>query len=635
MSSFVRHLALFQSRITRAKAEIPPSYDEKDYNLIIADASSSDTSIVSVETIKTSVRVANTNPPEVASKSEHGIAAKLKPTQSSPVDSEYGSQPDIDNKPTPAEPKHKMLRQLRAQLSVKCKRIWHDASGVMRRKNGHPEVKIEEKEEEETEDADDNDASEDEDEDDSGPRCEFDIIEAVEDNTLTELVMSHCNLKDENPHAEVLRRCKGAYNFVAIVNVSCGDETRAYVVRIPGHATLSHWTSEDEYMMEREVQLITHIRNNTSAPVAEVIYYSTNHENALGFPYILMTALPGKPAHSIWHDGDYDNDDLNLIIQRADMPSTATEKKRITFLRSLAGVMAGIQNSSFEQGGMAVFTEGESPLLGPMYSWAGDGSDKARQQKAFRWTSQYALPSLTKHNKEDLTDAHRGAYKFFWLVFNQAVFKPARPETFTIHHNDFNLQNILVDDDGNVTGIIDWDGAFIAPRCMGAAAAPLFLQKDWMPEHLDNLETGPHMAWKTPYYREIYASALMEAGCSDAIYTTKSPIYSAALEAVQQDTMNSMIDLIDKLLRETPHVRVKSLDFRRSLDFGWEDAEDMLMVELAKILEPELPRADLLEEIDAEMILKEWYLAFNLQEDEEDDDETDDDEDDEEDGSSN
>ncbi|KAF2820694.1 hypothetical protein CC86DRAFT_247899, partial [Ophiobolus disseminans] len=134
------------------------------------------------------------------------------------------------------------------------------------------------------------------------PRCDFKIIEAISDELITDLVLKHCGIIGKTCHASVLRRAKGAYNFAAIVSLTCGDESRDYVVRIPGPGTPSHWTSEDEYMMEREVQLITHIRKNTTAPVPDIIDYSKKLENPLGFPYVLMTALPGKNAYSIWYD---------------------------------------------------------------------------------------------------------------------------------------------------------------------------------------------------------------------------------------------------------------------------------------------------------------------------------------------
>jgi hypothetical protein len=158
------------------------------------------------------------------------------------------------------------------------------------------------------------------------------------------------------------------------------------------------------------------------------------------------------------------------------MPSTATEKKRITFLRSLARIMSEIQALSFDKGGMAIFADGAAPTFGPMYTWGPDSSNKARKHTAFRSTQEYfflGMVRLLSRLTAESPPSEDGCQQFFHILMNQAVFKPAAPETFTIHHNDLDLQNILVDDDGNVTGIIDWDAAFIAPRCM--AAGPLFL----------------------------------------------------------------------------------------------------------------------------------------------------------------
>ncbi|KAF2820695.1 hypothetical protein CC86DRAFT_248687, partial [Ophiobolus disseminans] len=168
----------------------------------------------------------------------------------------------------------------------------------------------------------------------------------------------------------------------------------------------------------------------------------------------------------------------------------------------------------------------------------------------------------------------------------------------------FEQSNILVDDDGNVTGIIDWDKAYVAPRFIGAAAAPSFLQKDWLPPYFNNLDNSPHMAWKTPHYREVYAAALMEADNPDAIYTTKSAIYRAAITAIYDLDGGSTYHLIDKLLREIPHVRVQTRDFLGALALSWKDADAMLKIELAKVFEPELPHPRLLEDLDAEMALK-------------------------------
>ncbi|TID26961.1 hypothetical protein E2P81_ATG01421 [Venturia nashicola] len=77
-----------------------------------------------------------------------------------------------------------------------------------------------------------------------------------------------------------------------------------------------------------------------------------------------------------------------------------------------------------------------------------------------------------------------GLIKFLGLLPAQIPrsrpdFSKGRPETFSLAHNDLDWQNILCDDYGNVTGIIDWEGACSRPSSFGWAQVPLFLRRDW------------------------------------------------------------------------------------------------------------------------------------------------------------
>jgi aminoglycoside phosphotransferase (APT) family kinase protein len=543
---------------------------------------------------------------------------KFNRAQVSPIDSGYASENSSTKAETTASSKTDKMRRVRKRVSDKFKNIWQKASDAIRDPRPHDHVDCKEPDAvlEDTTVPDEVDIDTDDEDDGSHPRCDFKTIEATSNEKIEALVRLHCDESHDPTDVRVVDRLKGTFNFAAIVSLSRQEEVHRYVVRIPGHATLAHWITEDAYMMDREVQLIQHIGKNTSAPVATIVHHSTEHTNVLGLPYILMTELPGEPASSIWYDDDYENDDFELVFRHTDIPSTATEKKRITFLRSLARVMTDIQSLSFDMGGMPIISEDGAITLGPMYEFANNGSDDFRKHDAFDSAQHYGYKAMIRQlimkTKTD-SQAKSGALKFFNLIFSQSVFKAPRSgkETFTIHHTDLDLQNIFVDDQGNVTGIIDWDKAFAAPRCMGAAAAPLFLQKDWLPDYLNNLSTGPHMGWRTHQYREIYAAALVEAGNPDAIFTTKSALYRAALSAVYDTESDSMHQLLDKVLREVPNCRIKTQDFKRALGLGWPDAEKMLKAELPKIFAPELPPADTLEKVDVGIAMREWWLTFD------------------------
>jgi aminoglycoside phosphotransferase (APT) family kinase protein len=391
----------------------------------------------------------------------------------------------------------------------------------------------------------------------SGARCDFAIIEAMPDAKIEELVRLHYNIAA----AKVFHRTKGTYNFVAIVGDTSDADAQQYVVRVPGHGTTEHWTPEDVYMMEREVQLMNYIRQKTTVPIPDVLHHSTDHKNTLGLPYILMAKVPGKNAFSVWFDNSVDEDDFgDEAYLHADIPSIPTQLKRVTFLRSLARIMTELQTLTFNEIGMPIVADTDTPPeIGPFYHWDANGSDVATYCRAWNSTCLYTyfkVPSMCRKQKKLRAAEVSGAMKPFFALSQLPPFtmNSGQKETFTIHHNNLDLQNIFVDAEGDITGIIDWDGSFAAPRCIDTGAAPFFLQKDWMPHYLNNLETSPYIAWKTHYYREIYAAALVEAGNPDAKYATNSPIYQAALNTIYQ--VGDFYDFLDKLCAEIPHFRM-------------------------------------------------------------------------------
>lgn len=52
---------------------------------------------------------------------------------------------------------------------------------------------------------------------------------------------------------------------------------------------------------------------------------------------------------------------------------------------------------------------------------------------------------------------------------------------FVLTHPDTNLHNILVNEEGRVSSIVDWDGVETSPHSTGNRAYPRFLTYDWCP----------------------------------------------------------------------------------------------------------------------------------------------------------
>ncbi|KAF1923682.1 uncharacterized protein M421DRAFT_9470 [Didymella exigua CBS 183.55] len=456
--------------------------------------------------------------------------------------------------------------------------------------------------------------------DDTGhPRCDWETIDAIPESRYIDLVSRTCTFSGPLKEARCLAYKRGTFNAVSYVGVLSRGRVDLYIVRVPGHATVNHWTAQDKYMMQREVETIEYMNRYTSAPVPQVCTYSGDFTNILGHPFIMMTHLPGKSAHRIWFDEEYD-DDPDTNFRLGDLPSPAVEKKRITFLRSLAKAMAEINTLSFNETGMPIIPLDGSvaPSIGAQYQWDNSGSNDYIERPVCASTPDYvrARPSSMRMLDALIADTKTqnyilGARKVLDMIFAQPVFNPSEcKETFTLHHSDLDLQNILVDDEGNVTGIIDWDRCATVPRCVGAASAPLFLQKDWMPAYLNNLETAPHLGFTTHRYRQIYAAALAEQGCEDAKFTTKSAMYQAAAIALYDRDCGDIDDFLGKVLRCVPEFRGNVKETTRAFGMGWPAGERLLQRHLKQIFEPEMPDSNVLAEAEADIAAMEWMIGF-------------------------
>eukprot|EP00171_Calliarthron_tuberculosum_P010915 IDg10915t1 len=92
--------------------------------------------------------------------------------------------------------------------------------------------------------------------------------------------------------------------------------------------------------------------------------------------------------------------------------------------------------------------------------------------------------------------------------------EPSGMDPFVLAHPDFDIQNFIVSEEGELRGLIDWDGVAAVPRTLGNERYPGWLTRDWdsaMYGYKESMEQGvePEGVWEDSpeclaYYRSVY-----------------------------------------------------------------------------------------------------------------------------------
>ncbi|KAI4916048.1 hypothetical protein J4E90_004494 [Alternaria incomplexa] len=443
-------------------------------------------------------------------------------------------------------------------------------------------------------------------------REDWEPIRNISDDKFKDIVLLSVDPSGQLARADVdvLSRYEGANNLVLTLHVRHKDQDdQDYVVSVPSVGTQPRWQAGDARNLRAEVGIMKHLFQHTTVPVPEVIAsVDSVEESDLGAPYILMKRSPGRRAHELWFE---DTSDLSHIT--AVRISKETEAKRVNMLRSLAKAMAGLQNIEFKGVGIPVFTDGKSSEthhVDYVSVWKDyhnltqedlESDTQVEKYGPFTSSIEYLTPNLGTlwprlHDKRlnNLNGPDRfkglGYRKIIDIIFSHPVIRTSKPsnaetseeETFVLW-NELYLNNILVDDDGNVTGILDWDCVCAAPRFVGYASLPRFLRKDW-PDYFTVLDF-PCMGYQLDHYRQVYIKAMEETGCDEARFTAKSGMYWA-IEDVLISKMYAP-DLLKKILLEIPELRRAELnEFAMLLGRGdWPEAEEWLTEKIGEVLD--------------------------------------------------
>jgi len=321
------------------------------------------------------------------------------------------------------------------------------------------------------------------------------------------------------------------YNLVYIVQF---DDGIKYVVRVPAIGRGDRLTETAKSSLRSQALTMRFIRRETMAPLPDIYAFDTTTENEIGAPYMVMSFIPGDTVASKWFD---------------DTGPTPLEQRRLRTLDTLAKAMSQLQKFRFDKIGSLQFTDNmtcNEIKIGPCYCYdqgiLGDenyGNELALQSYGpFESTKSY-LRYCLDHDDRDLPQAdHVGARKLVAMLISYLPSPRFGRETFVLSLPDFDSQNIMIDERGNLTGIIDWDNVQTNPRFNGFSCFPGWITRDW-----DPLMYGyPHVEWENSpvelkRYRQRYNGQMKQHlnGAGDSIFTVKSHIFEAVVIAATKE----------------------------------------------------------------------------------------------------
>jgi hypothetical protein len=200
--------------------------------------------------------------------------------------------------------------------------------------------------------------------------------------------------------------------------------------------------------IESEVFTMEYVKKNTTIPVPQVFGFCATTHPEVGCRYILMEALPGVPGEGRYTDFVPDRHKKKTYAQLVDI------KLQLSALRfPKIGKLRSSTQSSYS---IEAFRPG-----GCLYSHPCGPFDKAVD---YYFTFRRRDLELAMADQcSGITQEQRfGAWLRLQAVPNiaQAEFNSG---PFPLHHPDLGGSNLLFDEEFNITGVIDWSGAFVAP----------------------------------------------------------------------------------------------------------------------------------------------------------------------------
>ena len=364
-----------------------------------------------------------------------------------------------------------------------------------------------------------------------------DLIEVISPEALLQIATN--KVRDSKiPAISISERpLSGSFNIIYVIDFEDGLKCAA---RIPKHGTVMKFGASQARAMENELELLRVIREKTTVPVPQVYHYDTSFENALGAPFSLCSWLEGTPVCRLWTE---------------DNGPTPLHQRRLRILDSLAEAMSQLNFFPHSSIGLPVMrlnggdieVRGTEPLQGRDMDkennfWLNNADSMDGNMTLdrifyyelgpFSSTAEYLRAFLNNNpSKPATTDKFIGKKRMMDIIIDaiDVAEKQAdgAPE-FVVTHADLDGQNVMISEDGSLTGLLDWDGIHVGPKSLGYAAYPSFITRDMSPSE--------YFWWSDDEYQKARAGSPAELQDLRKAYRT---YFEKHAGATAKDTLNS------------------------------------------------------------------------------------------------
>ncbi|KAJ5528562.1 hypothetical protein N7527_001955 [Penicillium freii] len=252
------------------------------------------------------------------------------------------------------------------------------------------------------------------------------------------------------------------------------------------------------YKTMSEVSTMDWISRTTNIPVPRVITYQSSRENPIGFEWIIMTRMPGRPLKELWHSLPFAA--KTSLVGEFAAYSSCLFRDQFQGIGKLYGT-ASLPNDSG-------LSEATWPARNPAYSNNSPPSEKEHlptglpddvHRGPFTSSSDWITSRLSLSEKdcqstldnlpsgdlesddEDDEDDADDAIRTLEIIGKLKTLLPSffppngDPEPSVLVHDDLSSQNILVYDNGELAAILDWECISALPL-WNACYYPAFLK---------------------------------------------------------------------------------------------------------------------------------------------------------------